>query len=184
MKISIPTIPLLIPALLVLSSLFLAACLPGRTPEPAPKSQEAIDFRNSRQEKRPLAETSDINAIGTPGEGGTASTAPSAQTGQYLPYSPATYQAAQQRGDQVVYFFHAAWCPTCKVADQDISSRVDEIPAGVTILKTDYDTENELKDRYGITYQHTFVAVDTAGNVLKKWNGGELDQIISNVSSL
>jgi hypothetical protein len=35
------------------------------------------------------------------------------------------------------------------------------------VFKTDYDTQKELKTKYKITYQHTFVLVDEAGDAIK-----------------
>lgn len=48
------------------------------------------------------------------------------------------------------------------------------------LFKTDYDTEKALKQKYGITYQHTFVYVDKDGKQIKKWNGGAIDALIAN----
>ena len=101
--------------------------------------------------------------------------------GTYALFSEANVAEAQARGDKVVLFFHAGWCPTCRAANQELMNKLADIPAGLTILKTDYDTEKALKEKYNITYQHTFVQIDPAGNKLNKWNGGGLDQIISKV---
>lgn len=58
----------------------------------------------------------------------------------------------------------------------------ENIPDGLTILKADYDIEKDLKKKYGVTYQHTLVQVDKAGNIIKKWNGSRnLDQIIDEI---
>ena len=71
----------------------------------------------------------------------------------------------------VVLFFRAKWCPTCKAVDADITSHIKDIPENLTILDVDYDTSTDLKKKYGVTYQHTFVQVDAQGNLLKKWSG-------------
>jgi thiol-disulfide isomerase/thioredoxin len=76
-----------------------------------------------------------------------------------------------------VLFFHAPWCPFCKVADKAFLSRTNEIPAGVAIIKIDYDTHPNLKKLYGVTYQHTFVQVDVSGKQITKWNGGDIDNL-------
>lgn len=57
---------------------------------------------------------------------------------------------------------------------------MDQIPAGVVVFKTDYDSSTDLKKKYAITYQHTFVLVDPNGNEIKKWNGGGVAEIIKN----
>ncbi len=72
---------------------------------------------------------------------------------------------------KVILFFKAGWCGTCATVDKDIRANLGNIPKDVTILKVDYDSSTELKQKYGVTYQHTFVQVDVGGNQLKKWSG-------------
>lgn len=100
--------------------------------------------------------------------------------GSYVAYSPEKIAMAAT-GD-VVLFFHASWCPSCKALNSDIEKNASAIPAGVTILKTDYDKETELKKKYGVTTQHTLVQVDKDGNLIKKWSGGsKLENLLSQV---
>ncbi|MEX0931871.1 MAG: thioredoxin family protein [Candidatus Paceibacterota bacterium] len=91
------------------------------------------------------------------------------KTGSYEAYSPEKLGRAET-GD-VVIFFHASWCPSCRSLNTDIENNLDEIPSGVSILKADYDTESELKKKYGVTYQHTLVQVSADGTMIKKWSG-------------
>jgi thioredoxin 1 len=104
----------------------------------------------------------------------------SANPGAYVDYAASTFNA--DTGKKRVLFFHAAWCPTCKVANIDINNNVSQLPDNVVVYKTDYDTESALKSKYGITYQHTFVYVDASGTVISKWNGGGVDEIIARVN--
>ena len=97
--------------------------------------------------------------------------------GAYKDYSAATVVAEQEAGNKVVLFFHAPWCPFCKAANTEFLARASEIPSGVTLLKTDYDSNTELKQKYGVTYQHTFVQIDNDGNSVSKWNGGDIDNL-------
>jgi thiol-disulfide isomerase/thioredoxin len=92
------------------------------------------------------------------------------KVGSYETYS-ADKIARAETGD-VVLFFNASWCPSCRGLNTNIESNLKSIPEGVTILKTDYDKETELKKKYGVTYQHTLVQVDKDGNMIKKWSGG------------
>jgi len=48
----------------------------------------------------------------------------------------------------------------------------------VLVLVVDYDKAGELKKRYGVTYQHTWVRIDGAGRKLAVWNGGGLDELL------
>lgn len=97
---------------------------------------------------------------------------------RYINYSQSAFDEANDK--KRVYFFHATWCPTCKAANREFTDNPDKIPTDVILFKTDYDNEKELKKRYGITYQHTFVYVNEDGNEIKKWNGGAIDDLIFN----
>ena len=76
----------------------------------------------------------------------------------------------------IVLFFAATWCPSCKTADNNLKS--ETIPEGLTILKVDYDSSLDLKKKYWITTQHTFVQVDNKWNMITKWIGSrDVDSI-------
>ena len=89
--------------------------------------------------------------------------------GSYEAYAPEKLAKAAE-GD-VVLFFRASWCPTCRGLDADIKAHLKDIPKDVTILDVDYDNSAALKQKYGVTYQHTFVQVDAQGNQITKWSG-------------
>ena len=91
--------------------------------------------------------------------------------GAYLSRAEYTEQAASRAGTKVVYFFHAPWCPTCRATEKAIAR--DGIPAGLTLVKVDFDSEDDLRRQYGVTTQHTFVQVDPSGAELAKWTGSE-----------
>lgn len=112
----------------------------------------------------PANENSAVNE--TTVENGTEQTT---TKGSYEVYAPEKISRASS-GD-VVLFFRAVWCPTCKALDADIRANLSSIPGGLTILDVDYDNSAELKKKYGVTYQHTFVQVDAQGKLIKKWSG-------------
>ncbi len=102
------------------------------------------------------------------------------KAGTYEAYSPEKLALAE-KGD-VVLFFRASWCPTCRSLDADIKAHLDAIPEGVTILDVDYDQSTELKKKYGVTMQHTLVQVDAKGTLIAKWTGSPtLAGIVSNI---
>lgn len=89
---------------------------------------------------------------------------------------PATDEANQTTGSYVMYsdenlkkyssttrllFFHAPWCPQCRELDASITA--SSLPANTTILKVDYDTNQELRQKYGVTIQTTVVKIDSDG---------------------
>lgn len=99
---------------------------------------------------------------------------------RYIDYSDTSFNQATNM--KRVYFFYAKWCPSCMSADDEFIQNADKIPSDVILFKTNYDTEKELKTKYGITYQHTFVYVDSFGKAVKKWNGGGITELISNTA--
>lgn len=92
------------------------------------------------------------------------------EAGSYEAYAPEKIAQASSEKD-VVLFFRASWCPTCRAVDADIKAKRVQIPASLTILDVDYDNSTALKQEYKVTYQHTFVQVDKEGSLIKKWTG-------------
>ena len=91
------------------------------------------------------------------------------QKGSYEAY--AQEKLALANNGDIVLFFRASWCPTCRALDADIRANLSSIPDGLVILDVDYDNSSALKQKYGVTYQHTFVQVDANGNQIAKWTG-------------
>ncbi len=103
----------------------------------------------------------------------------SSTTAVYIDYSQELYEASKNK--RRVLFFFANWCPTCQAANADFNNNLSQLPSDVVLLKTNYDTESVLKEKYTITYQHTFVQVDEQGNEIKKWNGGASQELVQNI---
>ena len=89
--------------------------------------------------------------------------------GQYLDYS--SDKLALADNGNVLIFFNASWCSTCRATVKDINNNLDAIKPGLTILSADYDKETELKRKYGVVTQHTFVQVNSDGSIIKKQIG-------------
>ncbi len=100
--------------------------------------------------------------------------------GRYADYSSASLDAAGY--DTTIIFFHASWCPECRGFEKAIQA--NSIPDGVQILKADYDSSQELRQKYGVTIQSTFVRIDATGAKLASWTGygkdKSIDAIIEN----
>lgn len=101
--------------------------------------------------------------------------------GTYEEYTPSKIVEKGENG-RVLLFFYASWCPSCRSLDKDINKNLSNIPENLTILKTNYDKEDELKAKYKVTYQHTLVEVDRNGNMLKKWTGGDFAEILKQIN--
>ena len=92
-----------------------------------------------------------------------AEVTPGAAAGAYVDYSDGI--VAKTAGTKVL-FFYAPWCPNCRALEKDINA--SPIPAGLTIIKVDFDTATELRQKYGVTLQTTVVYVDDDGSELGK----------------
>lgn len=103
---------------------------------------------------------------------------------KYVQYSKAGYE--QIKDQRHVLFFYANWCPICKPADAEFQAKMSQIPDDIILVRVNYnDTQTDadeqaLADKYGITYQHTFVLLEN-GQVAKKWNGGGIDELLAQV---
>lgn len=84
--------------------------------------------------------------------------------GSYVEYSEAALAEAE---GQKVLFFHAPWCPQCRSIEAGINEQ--GVPEGYTIIKVDYDTNQDLRQRYEVTLQTTFVKIDDNGNEIDKY---------------
>lgn len=89
----------------------------------------------------------------------------------YTMYNASAVSDALAAGKNVVLFFHAPWCPTCKAADANLLK--ETAPANTVVFKTDYDSNTDLRKKYGVTYQHTFVSLNADGSLKKKMSGAD-----------
>lgn len=83
---------------------------------------------------------------------------PTTKPGSYIDYKDGVIEATT--GTKIL-FFHAPWCPQCRQAEKSITSTT--LPDNLTIIKVDYDSRQDLRQKYGVTLQTTFVKVDDNG---------------------
>lgn len=106
----------------------------------------------------------------------------------YQEYSKATFNKNTDKKTRIL-FFYADWCPTCRPVDAEIKANLSAIPKDIVIIKVNYNDdytdqdEKDLARRYGITYQHTFVRIDSKGNEVDKWNGGDFEKLLEYAKS-
>ena len=83
---------------------------------------------------------------------------------------------------KIVLDFSATWCPACQTIKKDIEASLSGIPSDVTIVLVDYDANQDLRVKYGVTGQHTFVQVNSDGEKIKLWRGGiTLEDILAQI---
>lgn len=90
--------------------------------------------------------------------------------------NPDTYKTSK-----IVYFFHAGWCPICNQIEKDIKANPGVIPEGVTLIKTDFDSSVQLRQKYGVNTQYTFVQVNSEGKELKQWPGPNIEDAVKEI---
>lgn len=66
----------------------------------------------------------------------------------------------------IVLFFHANWCPLCIAAEK--SFLASGIPEGLHILKVDFDTATDLKKKYLVLSQTSFVRIKPDWSMIKR----------------
>lgn len=84
--------------------------------------------------------------------------------GAYVDYSDTAI--VNTKGTKLL-FFHAPWCSQCRSIEKSINS--GGLPDGVTVIKVDYDTHQDLRKKYGVTLQTTFVKVDDTGSKIASY---------------
>lgn len=117
---------------------------------------------NPNANEEPAPEVSNAQTEQAPASAPTpmASTNP----GEYKEYSERVANATE--GTKLL-FFHAPWCPQCRSLEASIQKGT--IPNGITIFKVDYDSNQALRKKYGVTIQTTIVRVNDAGELVEKY---------------
>ena len=89
----------------------------------------------------------------------------------YISYE--TYSAAPEKysASNVVLFYNAYWCSTCKAARDGFEAGLSEMPEDLTIVLVDFDENTEMRKKHDVIVQHTFVQIDSMGNELQRWYG-------------
>jgi len=101
--------------------------------------------------------------------------------GSYITLADYDADKSAYASTDVVLFFNAAWCSTCREARDNIEADLAGIPSDLTIVVVDFDTATDLRQKYGVTVQHTFVQIDAEGTELAKWSGSvTADEIAQN----
>ncbi len=101
-------------------------------------------------------------------------TAKNNEPGSYVEYSA---DAILTTPGTKLLFFHAPWCPQCREMEESINT--GSIPSGVTVFKVDYDSNQALRQKYGVTLQTTFVKIDDQGNKVASYVAYEEPQFSS-----
>ena len=85
---------------------------------------------------------------------------------------------AKLKNKDIILFFSSYWCVICEAIDTEIKNEIDALSNDLVILKVDFDLNKELKEQYDVNIQHTFVKIDHKGNILKKWQSFNLENLL------
>lgn len=148
-------------SIFILASIGIGVAYLLASPSEDKANEEVVnETKSSQTEQAPISENSD-------------------KTGSYVTY---TDGIIAETGGTKLLFFHAPWCPQCRAIEADINSQ--GVPEGVTIIKVDYDTNQELRKKYGVTLQTTIVKVDNSGELIEKFTAYDdpsLDAVVKNL---
>ncbi|MDO5083411.1 MAG: thioredoxin family protein [Arachnia propionica] len=120
----------------------------------------------------------------TDGMSPSAMTTPSgAMTGKAMSSSFITheeYESSRERytDTTVVLFFNARWCPACRAITEELTTDPGRLPEKTTLVSVDYDEHTELRQRHGVTMQHTFVALDDQGQQVRRWTSTSTEALL------
>lgn len=104
---------------------------------------------------------------------------------KYIEYNEIAFENLADK--RRVLFFYANWCPICRPADASFKENISLIPNDVVVFRVNFndpdtdEDEKELAKKYQITYQHTYVLVDSTGKLVKKWSSGEIEELLQNL---
>ena len=139
-------------SLTLLPALVLVACLPEKKPLNTQRDENTIvvDLSNagSPADVSEIPEDSEEVAV--------------EKSGDYIAYSDGVIG----NGEESVLFFSASWCPSCQANDGRLSEWYGSQELPLTTYSVDYDTYTDLRSRYGIVMQDTFVKIDGSGNAV------------------
>lgn len=120
-----------------------------------------------------------VNPDGTMTEPTDSGNAQTDSESPYVPFSQAAFDAAKASGKKIFLNFYANWCPICKAAEPKVTGGFAQCNnsdiVGFQVNYNDNQTDADelaLAQTYNVTYQHTYVYVDSDGqSVLFKQSG-------------
>ena len=92
--------------------------------------------------------------------------------GTPAPVSPGVYEdysdsAIADAQGTTLLFFHAPWCGQCRDIESDILEY--GVPAGVTIIKVDFDSRQDVRQQYDVNMRTTFLKLDASGTEVQRF---------------
>ena len=157
----------------LLSTFVLAGCT---ATQPTPSDEQAT----TTEQEETVTATQTVEESSTQEEVAVDINDAVTNAGSYEEYSEQAVDQALADGKKVALFFHATRCPSCRTLDKEINKNLWELPGNTVTFKLDYDTQTELRKKYGVTMQHTIVVIDENKEEVAKdaWSA-DLAKIVS-----
>jgi thiol-disulfide isomerase/thioredoxin len=100
--------------------------------------------------------------------------------GMKVAYKDLMSSEALAAKNPTVLFFSADWCPYCQADLKDINVNGAQL-GKINVVVVDFDKSADIRQKYGITAQDTFVQIGPMGEKIAVWNGGGVMGILTNV---
>jgi thiol:disulfide interchange protein len=108
------------------------------------------------------------------------SLAVTAHAAETKPFDRATFQALQAAGKPILIDVYADWCPTCKAQEPIVSELLTRPQfAGYTRLKVNFDTQKDVRRKFGVSQQSTFIVFRGANELGRSTGDTHLESIAS-----
>lgn len=148
---------------------------PPETTAPSPAAPSMMSQAMSYEELKARGQLADTMV------GASLRSAPS--TGRKVAFTSLAAAQTLVAGGPVVLFFAADWCPSCQADLRDINANGAKL-GKATVVVVDFDKSAELRSRFGVTVQDSFVRIDAKGMSLGAWNGGGVAGILARLGGM
>jgi hypothetical protein len=100
--------------------------------------------------------------------------------GSYISYAECQTDPQLRRGTLQVLFFFDPDCAECLAVDESLT--MEGVPEGLTVIKVDFDTYTDAREKYGVESTMTFVQIDDQEHEVDQWTGSaNADEILTRV---
>lgn len=95
----------------------------------------------------------------------------------YKDYSRKEYEKAMAEKKIIALYFTANWCPICREQELINMEALEDLGEDILALRVhildseETDETKALAEKYGVTYQHTYVILKPSGEVSSKYTG-------------
>lgn len=101
--------------------------------------------------------------------------------GSYITYQEYLTSPDAYKNHKRIYFFRTNWCFACKIIAAEARANPTLIPENIAVIEVDFDTQAELRSKYDVTSQTTFVQVAADGTKLGQWHAQNFREAVAQV---